>query len=160
MARERNVHRPPRHISEKVPRRGGPNPTEAIRRALNLADDLIGEYQGWAIDDLEALWQRFRVATAKPTPRADIRKMFDMTHEIRGQGGSFGFPLVTVIADSLCKFLEDRDRLGTRDIEAVKIHILGMKAVFRQNLEGEQGTLAKDLQLLLAELRERVDEPR
>lgn len=158
MARERNVHPPPRHISQKVPKRGGPSPEYAIRRALDLADDLVGDYQGWAVDDLEKLWQQFRASTKAPPAKRDIQRMFDMAHEIRGQGGSFGFPLISVLADSLCKFLEGRGRLRERDIDVVKIHILAMKAVFRQGLRGAQAPLSQDLGILLPELRNRVDD--
>lgn len=157
MARERNVHFPPRHISDKVPKQGGPSPAAAIRRALDLADELVGDYQGWAIDDIEALWQQFLAGTHGQTNRTAVRRMFDLAHEARGQGGSFGFPLISLIADSLSKFLEGRSDLAGREAEVVKIHIQAMKAVFRQGLKGEQAALAHDLQPLLAELRGRVD---
>lgn len=157
MTRERNLHFPPRHISQKVPKRGGPSPGDAIRRALKLADDLFGDYQGWAVDDLERLWQQFLAGEAGHAGHEAVRRMFDMAHEIRGQGGSFGFPLITLIADSLGKFLERRTALTAHEAEVVKIHILAMKAVFRQQLKGPQAALADDLAPLLAELRARAE---
>ncbi|MEK9722133.1 MAG: hypothetical protein VW405_01445 [Rhodospirillaceae bacterium] len=152
------IFRPSRHISQKVPKRGGPSPAQAIMRALNAAEDLMGEYQGWAVDDLEALWQSFIHAAAADVLDADeIQNMFNMAHEIRGQGGTFGFPLVTVIADSLCKFIDGRARLTAVELEVIKVHILGMKAVFRQRLEGDHEELATELRSLLELLRAKVD---
>jgi len=83
--------------------------------------------------------------------------MFDMAHEIRGQGGSFGFPLVSVIGDSLCKFLDGRARLAGAELEVIKVHILAMKAVFRQDLKGTQDAMARDLKDLLELLRAKID---
>lgn len=143
--------RPTRRLRDKVPKSGGPTPEQAILRALNAADGLIGAYQGWAVDDLEALWRVFQDASAKG--QADVRKMYDIAHEIRGQGGTFGFPLITAVADSLCKFLDGRKRLAARHLEIIRIHILAMKAVFRQGLKGPGGTLAKELPQMLTALR-------
>jgi len=152
------IFRPPRHISQKVPKRGGPSPADAIMRALNAADDLIGQYQGWAIDDLEDLWQKFNeIAKSGVVGPDGIEAMFDMAHEIRGQGGSFGFDLISVIGDSLCKFIDGRARLTGVELEVIKVHILAMKAVFRQQLKGDQDVLRKDLRELLEMLRAKVD---
>ncbi len=85
-----------------------------------------------------------------------IVEMFDMSHSIRGEGGSFGFPLVSVVGDSLCKFIEGKTDLTAQELEVVKVHILAMRAVFRQNLKGAQPKLEHELRQLLTLLRERI----
>lgn len=132
---------------------------QAILKAVNAADDLIGQYQGWAVDDLETLWQSF-VETSR-TGRADpvrLKELYDMTHEARGQGGSFGFPLISVVGDSLCKYLDGLPRLKTRDLDVIRVHIMAMKAIFRQGLKGHQGELSKELQVLLNAFRAKIAE--
>ena len=151
--------KPDRRLGDKVGKTGGPTPEQAVLRALNATGLLSKAYQGWAVDDLQALWQAFQGSTAAGHDAdADVKKMFDIAHEIRGQGGSFGFPLITGIGDSLCKFLEPLDSLTGRDLEVIKIHILAMKAVFHQNLKGDTGATAKigsELPQLLAALSNR-----
>ena len=149
--------KPGRHLGDKVSKTGGPTPHQAVLRALNATEDMIEAYQGWAVDDLQTLWQTFQEsATGKG---ANLKALFDLAHEVRGQGGSFGFPLITKIGDSLCKFLEPLDSLTNRDLEVVRIHILAMKAVFHQGLKGNMGMAGEvghELPKLLAALRERV----
>ncbi len=155
---EASIIRPPRHISRKVPRTGGPSPEEAILRALNAAEDLIGEYQGWAVDDLEELWQKFRkLLSDTEITSGDVSSMFDLVHEIRGQGGTFGFDLISTIADSLCKFVEGRKNLSAKELDVIKVHILAMKAVYRQSLKGKHGDLQEQLGELLQALRNKID---
>jgi len=149
--------RPSRRLGDKVGKTGGPTPEQAVLRALNATEHLSEAYQGWAVDDLQALWRAFQ-GSAAAGETAAVKKMFDIAHEVRGQGGSFGFPLITKIGDSLCKFLEPLKSLSERDMEVVKIHILAMKAVFHQNLKGNAeaaGDVGKELPELLAALRRR-----
>lgn len=157
MAEDARFLKPQKHLSQKV-RRGGPSMEQAILQAVNAADDLIGQYQGWAVDDLEKLWQSF-VDTSRQG-RADplrLKQLYDMTHEARGQGGSFGFPLISVLGDSLCKYLDGKPRLKARDLDVIKVHILAMKAVFRQALKGHQKGLSKELHTLLGAFRAKVE---
>lgn len=150
---------PPTRVKDKVPPTGGPDPRAAILRAIGAAQGLVQDYQGWAVDDLESLWRAFRDARDKSAAarQKDIVRMFDIAHEIRGQGGTFGFPLISVVGDSLCKFLDGRRTLSPAALEVVELHILAMKAVFRQGLKGDGGTLIKELPLLLHALCRRVD---
>lgn len=149
--------KPKRPLSAKV-RKGGPSPSQAILAAVNAADDLLGQYQGWAVDDLEDLWRSFvetsRVGRADPVR---LKALYDMSHEIRGQGGSFDFPLISVVGDSLCKYLDGRPRLKTTDLDVVRVHILAMKAVFRQGLKGKQDGLGGELENLLRAFRIKAD---
>lgn len=153
---ENRTIKPNRHIKQKV-RPGGPSPEAAILAALNAAEDLIGQYQGWAIDDLEKLWQAFLKTADGRSDESRLQELYDMAHETRGQGGSFGFPLISILGDSLCKYLEGRQTVNGRDLEVVRIHILAMKATFRQELKGPQGGLVSELPTLLKAFRERVD---
>lgn len=147
---------PPKRLSEKVRKTGGPSPEKAILRALNAAEDLIDSYQGWAVDDLAALWKTYEETRSNSGNPKQILKMFEIAHGIRGEGGSFGFQLISTIGDSLCKFLEGKRKLSAAGSEVVKVHILAMRAVFRQELKGPQPAMERDLRQLLALLRQRV----
>jgi len=159
MAEKAEFIRPRRHISQKVSKTGGPSPEHAIVKALNAAEDIISGYQGWAVDDMEKLWLTFLgfVDTDQgKITEEHVLTMYNLSHEARGQGGSFGFPLITLIADSLCKFLDGRGGLTTMDLEIVRIHILALKAVFRQNLKGDCGALSREIPNLLLALRNKA----
>ncbi len=152
-----SIIRPRRHISQKVPKRGGPTPEQAILRALNAAEDLMESYQGWAVDDLADLWNKFQAAEQHQVSKAEIDSMFDVAHEIRGQGGTFGYDLISKVSDSLCKFLDGRSTLESLECDVIKVHILAMKAVFNQDLKGKQPELGEQLSGLLLALRNKIE---
>lgn len=157
MANNPHLVTPPNRLGDRIRRSGGPTPEQAILRALNAAEDLMDEYQGWAVDDLTKLWQAFEESVGGSPSTAQILQMFEIAHGIRGEGGSFGFPLVSVISDSLCKLLEGKKTITRPEQEVVKVHILAMRAVFRQKLSGSQPKLEGELRQLLTLLRDRME---
>jgi hypothetical protein len=68
-----------------------------------------------------------------------------LAHELRGQGGTFGYPLVTLIAKSLYQATgagcpEDDDA-----IEIAKAHIDALRLVIRDKIAGDGGEAGKEL---------------
>lgn len=157
MADNKHIVNPPNRLGDRIPRTGGPTPEQAILRALNAAEDLMDEYQGWAVDDLTKLWQAFELSVDGIPSTTQILQMFEIAHGIRGEGGSFGFPLVSVISDSLCKLLEGKKSTTVPEQEVIKVHILAMRAVFRQDLRGSQPKMEGELRQLLTLLRDRME---
>ena len=155
MSKKDNLINPPKRVSEKVPPFGGPSPEAAIRRALNLNAELMDSYEGWAVDDLQKLWKEHdQLPKGQDVPKVQITKIFDIAHETRGQGGSFGYPLVSLIADSLCKFVEKKESLNPEQLNIVQLHLLALKAVLRQKLKGNQPEMGTELTKLLQAIRE------
>ena len=115
------IIRPAQHISQKVRKTGGPSPADAIMRALNAAEDLMGQYQGWAFDDLGALWQKFNDTVVKgDVGTGDIKDMLESSKEIRGQGGQFGLPQITMFWATQYMCISGRWRLT-----AVRLEVIG-----------------------------------
>lgn len=156
MAEKGKFIQPPPRLRQKVRRSGGPTAKQAIMSALNAAEDLMEHYQGWAVDDLTKLWQAFQSTPSAKVAPERVTEMFEISHGIRGEGGTFGYPLISAIADSLCKFLEGKNHVSRKGLEVVKVHILAMRAVFRQDYKGAHPTLERELRQLLALLRDRM----
>jgi len=155
MNKKQDLIDPPKRVSEKVPPFGGPTPEAAIRKALNLSAELMDSYEGWAVDDLQMLWlEHENLPKGQDVPKERINKIFDIAHETRGQGGSFGYPLVSLIADSLCKFVERKGALNSEQLNIVQLHLLALKAVLRQKLKGNQPEMGGELTKLLQAIRE------
>ena len=68
-----------------------------------------------------------------------------VAHELRGQGGTFGYPLITVLG----KLLYDSTRPGCRDdddgVKVIRAHIDAMRAVIREKIAGDAGEVGRAL---------------
>jgi hypothetical protein len=55
---------------------------------------------------------------------ADLRKVFDKVHEIRGFAATAGLVTTGRIADILCRYMDDMERMGkTPDGDLVALHV-------------------------------------
>jgi hypothetical protein len=87
---------------------GGKQPLggDTLRKAENAAKKVQDktDYTGHAQTNLTRLMVAYdRVQGAERA--GALHDMFEIAHDMRGEGGSFGFPLVTQIGDILCKYL-------------------------------------------------------
>ena len=93
---------------------------------------LSGEFGTWMESEcerLEAARQEIkRLGFTEKTHNA----LFRAAHDIKGEAGTFGFPAVAGIADSLCRLLEHTPDMKRIPLSAVDQHVDAVRAVVRE----------------------------
>jgi len=101
---------------------------------------------GWAKEYLERLSRQVNDAKTKLGDRtAALEEINLIAHELRGQGGTFGYPLITVFAKSLYDVTKPPCGQDDAVLEIVKAHIDAMRAVMREKIEGDGGDVGQAL---------------
>jgi chemotaxis protein histidine kinase CheA len=132
---------PPTSLKNKV-RVGGPGAVdlETLERAEKVIAGMADSYIEWVKEDLNKIDAAFAALVAAPEPRTtEVEALFQIAHDIKGQGGSFGYDLMTVIGNELCRLIERQDTIGTAEIEAIKVHVDAMKLVIQNKMNGDGG---------------------
>lgn len=72
--------------------------------------------------------------------------VFRVAHDLKGQGTTFGFPLVTQIAGLLCDFIRSIKSFSSEDsVSVVRAHLSALQLVLKQNIKGEGDEAARQL---------------
>jgi len=125
----------------------GALPTRVLSEADSKLDRSATDFHTWALDYLRSL-SRLCVVASK-APAAKRRKLFEhinlIAHELRGQGGTFGYPLITVVGKMLYQITGLGCSTDDNAIEIVKAHIDTMRVVFRDKVTGDGGEVGRDL---------------
>ena len=130
---------------------------KAIERAENAVKNMEKDYAIWVQDDLATLEAAFNRARGKPGDQTDdLCTMFRVALDMKGQGASFGYRLITDICDLLAAFLEGRGSLAGLECDVVAAHIATMRAVFAQDVRGDGGATGRALIASLHKLIEKV----
>lgn len=137
---------------------------QAISQAEAVIRGFRNSYLGWAQEDLSKLQNCLdRARATSPDDRMEsMRAVFYAAYDMAGQGGSFGFPLISLIGAQLCRFIDDRTVFGAAEMRAVRLHVDAMRVVMAERLEGDGGhnrdVLIGGLRAILAKIAKK-DEP-
>jgi hypothetical protein len=109
------------------------------------------EYHLWAAEDLARVRKAGAELHAAPSAERG-GALYALSHDMKGQGGSFGYPVVTRLAASLCRLLHQRSTFSTRHLAAVDAHLDALAVVIGQRLAGQHTAacaLADELEALV-----------
>jgi chemotaxis protein histidine kinase CheA len=138
---EMEIINPPNTLKNKV-REGGPGAVDlaTLERAENVIAQMADSYLEWVQEDLVRMDGAYKTLAAAAAPRKEeADQVFQIAHDIKGQGGSFGYDLMTVIANELCRLIERQDTFGDAEVQAIKVHIDAMKLVIQNRMKGDGG---------------------
>ena len=137
---QENMTNPLKRIKSKV--RGTPG--KADPRVISKIDKIITEhskdYREWAISDTQKLHDLLNELTVPHANHKELLdKLFLVALEMRGQGGTFGFPLISAICRNLCILLEGLKQLDQVDHTARELcqtHVDAVNRILRDNNHG------------------------
>lgn len=114
------------------------NPVSHNRQGINKLKDT---YLHWTRTQLEKLHIHLKHLDNKNPPKSDrlMTEIFDLSHNIKGLGGSFGYYLMTDIATSLCEYLRDKECVSELQEDIIIAHITSMDVVLSEEIEGSGG---------------------
>lgn len=132
----------PNELAKKVPKTGGKDPERAIAQAEQIVQKLEAEYidkLGQDIDRLETYGRKYR---DNRDPRA-LDSLFKLIHNMRGQGSTFGYPLITDIGRSFCRYVRELPEHREVTPALIDQHVDAMKVVYKRSIKGEGDEIAQ-----------------
>lgn len=125
---------------------------EAAIAAGDMAIERSAEnYFHWLEKDVEALVEaQAELANDPERNIASAKKVLNRAHDIRSQAGTFGYPLITQIADGLCKFIDKLDAVEPVHFEIIKTHVAALRLCQAKNLKGDGGAEGEALSTMLS----------
>lgn len=158
---EGQLIRPPNTLKSKV-KVGGPNAIDpdVLDKAEQLIADMADDYVTWAREDVIRLGAAYDVLAADGGNNAEnLDVVFQIAHDMKGQGGSFGYDLITAIGHELCRFIEKVEETGnitSSVVGAVKVHIDAVKRVIGDDMKGDGGEQGAHLLTGLQMVRQKL----
>ena len=116
-----------------------------------IIERLSKEYVTKALDDIDAIFSAYKTALKQPAQRPTIiTRIAKIAHDMKGQGGSFGYPIMSEIAASLGTFCKVTPDPRTTQLEVVTAHVEAMRTVMAEDLRGDIGETGHTLLSILA----------
>lgn len=119
---------------------------EALEAAEKALEKMAEDYPDWVSGLIVKLQEQHGRCVDTPEKRRDCFEAINhIAHDMKGQGGTFGYPLITTVADSLYGFTYSREGITDNQVELVKAHLDAMRAVIRGRVSGSGGEIGEKL---------------
>lgn len=128
---------------------------DALARAEAALQSLSGEFEQWMGDEVTRLTHARTEARHAGFDDASLVTLYSCAHDIKGLGGTYDYPLATLLAASLCRLIETpagRVRAATRPA-IVDAHVDAIRAAYSAQIKTSEHPVGREL---LRELNRQV----
>lgn len=139
----------------KVGGRFGAIDPNAIAKAEAALKSLSGNFTQWLQDEVVKLENARARVRAEGVGVETMEQLYLRAHDLKGLGATYEFPLITRIAASLCRLIDDKDKRLTAPMTLIDAHIDAIKASVRDSIKTDDHPVGRDL---ILELERKVAE--
>jgi len=117
---------------------------DSIAKAENAVLLMKDDFLEWIREDLERMEAALTRAKQDGAARnTHIETLFAASHDMKGQGGTFGYPLISRIGHSLCTMLE-RDGKEA-NLKIASAHVEAIRGIILRNVTGDGGMIGQQI---------------
>lgn len=98
--------------------------------------EMAGDYLDYARQDAKRLGAACDQLESSGGATEAIETVYWIADQMKGQGSTFGYPLITAVGASLCHLLDARKSLDEAQVQAVRLHFESMWMVVSRPLRG------------------------
>lgn len=133
MSNSAQVIRPPNTLRLKVG--GGGIDPSAIAKAEAALAAMSSQFGQWLQDEIDKLEKAQAAIRASGFNAETAEGLYFRAHDLKGLGATYQYPLVTRLAASLCKMLDDPARRLNSPLVILDAHIDAIRAVVRDQIQ-------------------------
>lgn len=116
----------------------------ALAQAQAAVASMADQYIGWVTADLQRLDKAVAgIDAANPAP--GLKAAYEVAHDIKGQGATFGYRLVTDIGALLCRYLQEASAANTCDLAVIEAFQQALTTVVENRVQGDAGELGQEI---------------
>lgn len=147
---------PPKDLRKKVrvmsPREAAKfDPVKAAEAALQK---LSGNFDGWMGNEAEALFAAWQEVDAKGLSRQTLDPLYQAAHNIKGQSGTLGYPLVGQVAGNLCHLIETVTQPEALPEVLLQQHVVAIRAMVSEKARDDSNLTGVTLLRKLTDVTE------
>ncbi len=132
------VIRPPNTLRMKVGGGFGGINAEAIAKAEEALKAMSAQFGQWLQDEITKLEAAQAAIRTQGLNITTAEGLYFRAHDLKGLGSTYQYPLVTRLAGSLCKLLDDPARRADAPVHLLDAHIDAIRAVVRDQIQTDE----------------------
>ncbi|WGM48284.1 hypothetical protein KOAAANKH_03181 [Brevundimonas sp. NIBR10] len=135
MSNPAQVIRPPNTLRLKVGGGFGGIDANAIAKAEAALKAMSSQFGQWLQDEITKLDAAQAAIRARGLNAETAEELYFRAHDLKGLGSTYQYPLVTRLAGSLCKLLDEPGKRAEAPQALLDAHIDAIRAVVRDEIQ-------------------------
>ncbi len=115
---------------------------KAIKAAEEAIEQLSDEFDNWLSVEIDRLDQSVTTLKTNGWNDEDKDELFTVSHDIKGQATTLGYPVITEICDTLCHLLEKIPDYSHISINVIEIFASSIRSIVQQCQRGSENEKA------------------
>ncbi|WKL56246.1 Hpt domain-containing protein [Asticcacaulis sp. ZE23SCel15] len=145
MSEKAQIIQVPNTLRAKVGGKMGALDQAAIAKAEAAIADLSSNFGEWLLDEVKKIEAAQAEIKASGFTPANADKLYFHCHDLKGLGTTYGYPLVTRIAGSLCKMMDDEAIRLQAPRVLIDAHLDAIRAAVRDSIKEDTHPVGKIL---------------
>ncbi|MCF6292772.1 MAG: Hpt domain-containing protein [Robiginitomaculum sp.] len=108
---------------------------EAIAKAEQALEALSSNFDEWIVVELTKLVDARKDLPNNDMSGAEGKELFNRAHDLKGLGTTYGYPIVTAFASSLCDITGEAKIRAKAPIALVDAHINSIRAAVKSSIK-------------------------
>lgn len=139
---------PPNALKDKVPSTGKGEPDYGVvERAEKALGTMSVEFDDWLADEVEKLLSARAAVLAEGLSDATVENLYKASHDLKGTGETYGYPLISQVCTSLCTLLDSVPHPRAVPDGIIDHHVNAVRNMMKLEMKGPddpQGSAVAD----------------
>jgi hypothetical protein len=144
---------PPNRLKMKLGKSFGNFDASALARAEAAMAAMSDQFGDWLIDEMHKLEAAHKVICQPGSGEPELEDFYRRAHDLKGLGTTYGYPIVSEFAGSLCRLLDNPDARARAPRQILDAHVGAIVASVKQKITTSDHPMGK---ALLIELQGQV----
>lgn len=145
MSNPAQVIRPPNMLRAKVGGGFGGINADAIAKAEAALQAMSAQFGAWLQDEIVKLDAAQAAIRTEGYNDQTAEGLYFRAHDLKGLGATYQYPLVTRLAASLCKLMDDPKKRMDAPMMLIEAHVDAIRAVVRDEIQTDDHPVGKVL---------------
>lgn len=144
MSNPPQVIRPPNPLRAKLKDFGGID-ADAVARAEAALKAMSAQFEQWLQDEVTKITAAQASLREQGLTSDTSEALYFRAHDLKGLGSTYNYPLVTRIAASLCRLLDDPNKRLSAPTPLLDAHVDAIRAVVRDQIQTDEHPVGREL---------------
>ncbi len=129
---------PPTCLRDRVKVTGsGPIDQAPVERAERALQQLSVAFDSWLQEEVATLTQARAQVRAQGLSEETRKELHRAAHDLKGQGETYGYPLITRVCSTLCKLLESATEPDLIPLEIIDHHVDAVRNMMKMKIKSD-----------------------